>query len=223
MGVRKFRKWLLRRYRIAQHPARSMYPHFDCLFLDFTSVLYAAVAETALLEDADLSEYVAEVLARLDRLVALTQPSSLVYIALDGSPPRAKRQKKSGAAARPRPPEPDDFEPPPARKTKKERLANSKPTLRKPFIRVETPADARGHGPRSFPRLKGRRQFVQRKRREPFRTQSKQYHKGNPFASGKGRRPVRMFLERDGVDSELDDISAISDDDLSTPKGHGGS
>jgi hypothetical protein len=69
-------------------------PQFDCLFLDFTSVLSAAVANAASLEDTDLSEYVTEVFAHLDRLVVLTQPSPLVYIAIDGAAPRAKHQKK---------------------------------------------------------------------------------------------------------------------------------
>ena len=92
MGVYGFLSWITNRYPFIvkrfDDPSR---PHFDVLFIDFNPLIYYAIEYY---KETEINSWFNNILRFLDLIVQNVRPSSLLYIAVDGTAPFAKNKEQ---------------------------------------------------------------------------------------------------------------------------------
>ena len=83
--------WLAERYPLIfkrmDDPSK---PRFDCLYIDFNSIIHFSTAFIDPKKAGGFDELISEIIRYLVTLVQIVQPKTLIYISVDGTPPYAK-------------------------------------------------------------------------------------------------------------------------------------
>ena len=104
MGVSGFFRWISKRYPLIRKSMKVLSrPRFNNLFIDANSIFYRAVSSVNETVSDLTPSLLAEILRYIDLLVQVSNPSDLIFIALDGPGPlsklRIQRQHRFAKAA----------------------------------------------------------------------------------------------------------------------------
>ena len=91
MGVTYFMTWLAERYPLIfkrmDDPSK---PSFDCLYIDFNSIIHFASNFFDPKQLGNFDQIIHEIIRYLITIVQIVKPNKLIYIAVDGTPPYNK-------------------------------------------------------------------------------------------------------------------------------------
>lgn len=98
MGVPKFYRWLSERYPQINQVINPevMRPEFDCLYLDMNGIVHNCTHDDDPLKKSNLTEnqMFVKIFKYIDNLFNLVKPKKVLYMAIDGTAPRAKMNQQ---------------------------------------------------------------------------------------------------------------------------------
>ncbi|ESO03189.1 hypothetical protein HELRODRAFT_80771, partial [Helobdella robusta] len=94
MGIGGFFNWVSKKYPSVVLPASNVNMGFDNLYLDMNGIIHTCSHPSNKPAPATKSDLMAEIAKYVDKLMTIVKPRKLLFISIDGRPPRAKNNKE---------------------------------------------------------------------------------------------------------------------------------